>query len=828
MLRRLIVEIHRRSLWQTLAVFAASSWVVLQVIDVLIQQGVLPAWVFKGGLFLLLLGLPVVLATAFVQEGGPAAGEPLNEAPSEAAGIDSSPSAPSPSADSASGAGPSHVGESPPHRFGAHRYFTWRNAILGGVGAFALLGVASAGYMTMRTMGIGSPGTLLAQGKLEEGAAVLLADFESPADAELGDVVTRTLRVDLLQSPAIRVLEPADLVPALERMQRDRSARITPELATELAEREGYAAVITGDIAAAGSGYVLTASILGGEGFRSLAGFRQTARSDAELVDAIERLSRAIRDKVGESLRSVRSGPSLAQVTTASLPALRAYTRAYEAEAVGDFRTALEEYERAVALDSTFAMAYRKVAANLANLGIRRPEMRHASRRAWELSHRLTEMERHLATGGYHEVVSGDIEAAARAYEQVLRIDPTNTAARNNLGAQYRHQGRFEEAERLLTRALQDESVWPLWGQLAMTRFSLGDYAGAMATLDSAYVALQEWNRAFAFQAQFAAAQGDFAAADSLLSVLEARASTPHDRTLLRQGRLRLATVRGRLREAERALDAPGGELQMADPAYLAIRRAELRLLRGDTAAAVRLVRETFAAHGESGDLEIPALLDVLIEARATTAAAELMAAWDSIVPPDERGNWGRIFTELMTGRVENLRGDHEAALSTLEALLHCCGGHARLVHYAIARTYDDMGQADRAIAAFEAGLAHQYPYRTELVELPYTLRRLGELYEATGDAEKAIEYYGRFVELWRDADPELQPRVREARERMERVRAAVQDAVGGQTARVRWAKLPRGGNTIRPGISGAHGGGGRARARTPPGNRIRAGGRAR
>jgi hypothetical protein len=67
--RRVIDEVHRRSLWQVLAMFLASSWAVLQALDVLINEGLLPGWVFRAGVTLLLLGLPVVLATAFVQQG---------------------------------------------------------------------------------------------------------------------------------------------------------------------------------------------------------------------------------------------------------------------------------------------------------------------------------------------------------------------------------------------------------------------------------------------------------------------------------------------------------------------------------------------------------------------------------------------------------------------------------------------------------------------------------------------------------------------------------------------------------------------------------------
>jgi DNA-binding SARP family transcriptional activator len=52
----------------------------------------------------------------------------------------------------------------------------------------------------------------------------------------------------------------------------------------------------------------------------------------------------------------------------------------------------------------------------------------------------------------------------------------------------------------------------------------------------------------------------------------------------------------------------------------------------------------------------------------------------------------------------------------------------------------------------------------------PRLLQELGELYEQKGDRTKALERYRTFVDLWQDADPELQPRVREIRERIARL----------------------------------------------------------
>jgi hypothetical protein len=49
--------------------------------------------------------------------------------------------------------------------------------------------------------------------------------------------------------------------------------------------------------------------------------------------------------------------------------------------------------------------------------------------------------------------------------------------------------------------------------------------------------------------------------------------------------------------------------------------------------------------------------------------------------------------------------------------------------------------------------------------------KRLGELYEAKGDAQNAIPHYLKFVDLWKGADPELQPKVAEVRRKLARLR---------------------------------------------------------
>ena len=90
--------------------------------------------------------------------------------------------------------------------------------------------------------------------------------------------------------------------------------------------------------------------------------------------------------------------------------------------------------------------------------------------------------------------------------------------------------------------------------------------------------------------------------------------------------------------------------------------------------------------------------------------------------------------------------------------------------------SFDRLGQTDSAIAAGEAYLKlnHVTAQFNDGVYRAGILQRLGELYEAKQIPYKAVQRYEEFVELWKKADPELQPRVRDVRGRLARLRAEI------------------------------------------------------
>jgi len=79
---------------------------------------------------------------------------------------------------------------------------------------------------------------------------------------------------------------------------------------------------------------------------------------------------------------------------------------------------------------------------------------------------------------------------------------------------------------------------------------------------------------------------------------------------------------------------------------------------------------------------------------------------------------------------------------------------------------FEKAGLPDSAIATYEHYLSATPTWETDAFRLVWTLEHVAPLYEKRGDRSKARAAYARVAELWKNADPELQPRVSHARER--------------------------------------------------------------
>src|SRR2546421_4929998 len=391
--------------------FALAAVGVLSLVRLLVRVLGLPDWAFAGAVALAAAALPFMLWTGAIERRRARAGAP--------------------------------------------HWLTWRRALISAGSGFGLLGLVTGTHAAMRQFGIGPVGTLVASGVLAQRDRLVLADFENRTrDSTLGPSLTEALRVDLAQSGVIRLLDAAAVGQALTRMGRAPGTPLDPPLARELAQREGAKAIVHGQIDPLGRGYVVSAELESAADGTALVSLRETAQDDGAIIAAVDRLSGKLRERIGESLKTIRASDPLEQVTTRSLEALRKYSQGVRASDAADMARAATLLEEAIALDTTFAMAYRKLAVVLSNAGGAQSRIGEAATQAFRHRDRLTPFERDLAEAYYYTRVEYDLAKTEEAYRAALDQQPENGVALNNLSLLFNSRRRFADAESLAVRGL--------------------------------------------------------------------------------------------------------------------------------------------------------------------------------------------------------------------------------------------------------------------------------------------------------------------------------------------------------------------------------------
>lgn len=779
-LKAVINELHRRSIWQVLAGYAVFAWLLFETFEVLRTAVGLPDWVEPTAALLLIVLLPALLATASIQKGEPAPWpKVVFDGDADEEGRATSPASEAPAPTTVTTTAPATPRPPPRPRRTVRDLFTWRNTLAAGVGAFALLAFATAVYMILRTAGIGPAGTLVAQGTLDERERMILADFSSPDELrDLARTITEGLRLDLVQSPVVRIHQQRYVSAALARMELEPDAPLDLDLAREVALRESIRGVIGGELRRVGSSYVITAQVVSAEDGSVLVSRRATAREEDDIVGAVDQLSKGLRERIGEPLASIGRAEGLERVTTPNLEALRKYSsavRAIEVEGAPDRGIAL--LEEAVVLDSTFAMAWRKLGVALGNRGEERLRIVEALTEAYRHRDRLTVRERHLAEASYQTSVTGDLEAAMAAYEALLDVEPDQDVALNNLGDLHIRFREPELAWDYFERALALDTTDAIpFMNLVVTRTHLGEHDAA-AELEREYPWLGHDPTVREHFAQMWAARGEYDEAEArLLELREDQVASPFWQRQTSAELAGIAAARGRLTEAGRryreAMTAAEGRGLRRQALVYAIQLARLDLwVRREPEAAIATLNEAIRTHPleeiEPLDRPAPELAEVYAQAGDPLRAEALVAAYEAEVDEALQGLDQRIALERARGAIA-LAGER-----TAEALEHTRasdrGACLTCALPQLAEAFERAGQPDSAIAVYQRYLETPYLWRARDTDGWFLARaheRLAALYGARGDSSEAGAQLARLVRLWAGADDELQPRVEDARRR--------------------------------------------------------------
>jgi eukaryotic-like serine/threonine-protein kinase len=719
----------------------------------------LPDWVFPGALVMMALGLPVILFTAYVHR---TARRVIGVTPTYTPG--GTPSL-------AQGTMAQMAIKASPH-------VSWRRTWMGGVAAVAGFVLLVGAYMVLRALGIGPAGSLLAAGTLGENEKILITDLQSPAnDSTLGPVVTDAFRTALGQSQSVTVVQPATVRDVLQRMQRDPKTRIDFPLAREIATREGIKAVIDGSLLNVGGRYVVAMRLVSAQSGDELATFRETADNQSELLPTVDHLAKEVRAKIGESLKKVQSAPPLEQVTTSSLEALKKYVQGVKLiNEDGDFTRGTALLEEAVALDTGFAMAYRKLGVEYGNRDLREKAGEYYEK-AFAHRDRLSDAERLLLLGSYYQLgKSQDGTKSMAAYEQLIELQPNNTAALNNLATTLNDQHQYARAESLLVRAIRVGPVAPVhYENLARSQILEGKLDSAQATFDRCIQQFPRNVQCPGFRIVFEWVRGRYDSVGAQLARIEPKITEPSVRATAVGYQADLARLQGKLREArrldERSVDLSTQAGLRGAALWKGLYEAlDVAWFLGDSTRAVRILDDALAHDPISrlamSEAPYTMLVDLYAFAGRPDRARSLMAEWDT-----RRRTAPSLADSL---RAHEMRGyialnakQYAQAQMELRAAdqIGCPICNAAM----LARAYDLDGKADSAITIYERYVNTPVLERTAVDAsfLAGVHKRLGELYEAKGQRDRALAHYRTFLDLWKDADSELQPKVTDAKQRV-------------------------------------------------------------
>jgi tetratricopeptide (TPR) repeat protein len=365
-------------------------------------------------------------------------------------------------------------------------------------------------------------------------------------------------------------------------------------------------------------------------------------------------------------------------------------------------------------------------------------------------------------------------------YETLIELQPDNYTALNNIAIAYRWQRNWAKAEDALRRAVATGYAPVVAHNQLFTSLMMqgkqDDVLRALAAFDSAYPATPT---RFQRRAELHFFDRRFDSVDVLSAAFLEATRDPVGRANALDITARFARAQGRLQEgARRGREAVTLNLQNGR-AFGALTEQSVR---ATISAVVMEDRQRAAAALDSALAAMP----VESIPGVTRPYAQLALAYGVSGRGDRVAALQRGFDQSRKDMVRYEDDRERATIAGARAYAEerwdeairsfrissdigecsSCG-----LPY-LAASFDRAGMRDSAIATYRRYVEVPDVMRTttDQIWLAPSLRRLGELYEAGDDRLNAVKYYREYVDLWKRADPELQPRVAEVRRRISRL----------------------------------------------------------
>ncbi len=516
--------------------------------------------------------------------------------------------------------------------------------------------------------------------------------------------LTDMLVTNLSQTPGLRVLGTARLYQILDELghrdDRGTSARVVASVA---AKAQATTALV-GSFVRAGSKLRISASLQDASSGEVLVSERVEGNAEDDLFALVDDLTGRLRKRL-QTTASIKDAyrieKRLAEVTTTSLEAFKAYSEGSRLHERLLEREAQAYFEKAIQADPGFAMALTKLSVVHGNLG-NQEQARAYSARAVEKAGNLPPAERFYIEGRHYSLDPGTLERAVGAYQKAVDEAPDHTAARNNLAQLLIELRRYPEALVHLEDLRRHGMTFPgTYMSLAQAYLVTGRPEQAREAL-AAYVA-EHPDRSAGYEnvAFLALAEGQTAAA--LAALDQAAALRPDDTAKIETGRFLAYALLDRWPEAESAAKRQQGSDNARERLEGGASLALASLYRGEVSEARRLADQAVKA-GHS---------------------------------PEER-----VGARLFRARIEADLGHHTQALAEVEQALGEKDGELRLLaegHAIKALCLTRMGRGQEADKSKSEVLGFLASLPTSMAE-PLRLQFEGELALARGDRAKACK----------------------------------------------------------------------------------------
>jgi eukaryotic-like serine/threonine-protein kinase len=617
--------------------------------------------------------------------------------------------------------------------------------------------------------------------KLTDKDTIVLADFENKTgNPVFDDTLRQGLAVELQQSPYLTLLSDAQILQTLPLMGQPKDARLTPEIAQQVCVRTASAASLEGSITSLGSQYVLglrarsctTGAVLDQEQV-------QAARLE-DVLNSLSQIAVKFRTRVGESLATVeKHSTPLAEATTLSLEALKAYSTGMKLVVSVGHSAAIPFFLRAVEIDPKFAMPYAQMGVSYSATGESLLSA-ESTAKAWRLRDRVSDRERFFIDFTYDRQVTGNLEKAYQTLELWYQTYPRgeNPNALGFLGGLATHgTGRYERAMEMSQKriAANPDEVFG-YSSLANSYLFLDRFDEAESTLQRAAERKLETPEVLFLRYNIAVLRGDQGQMDRTTRLARgkrrAEDGIAHDEALLlaRSGRLQAAR-----RSSSRAID-------------LALQAGERETAA--TYQAARAVWEAIYGDAVEGKKDAMASLE-LSKGRDVQYAASLALAFsgDSALSQQLADDLEKRFPEDTFSRFTYVpvlrafaaleRGKPADSLEQLQTTLHY-----ELAINGLNFSHFYLGGLHSAYVRGEA-LAAGHKYAEAATEFQRILNhrgivgsdpigalahlQLGRVFALSGDKTKAKASYEAFLTLWKNADLDV-PILKTAKAEYERL----------------------------------------------------------